>query len=64
MWGDLGKLFAAKGFKKLPKVQKIAESGNTALVPCPFGGGVMSALNCTPLWTLDDCASIIVQSVK
>ena len=39
MWGDLGKLFAAKGFKKLPKVQKIAESGNTALVPCPFGGG-------------------------
>ena len=21
MWGDLGKLIAAKGFKKLPKVQ-------------------------------------------
>ena len=28
--GDLGKLIAAKGFKKLPKVQKIAQSGHTA----------------------------------
>ena len=28
--GDLGKLTAAKGFKKLPKVQKIARSGHTA----------------------------------
>ena len=27
---DLGKLVAAKGFKKLPKVQKIAKSGHTA----------------------------------
>ena len=27
--GDLGKLIAAKGFKKLPKVQKIAKSGHT-----------------------------------
>ena len=27
--GDLGKLFVAKGFKKLPKVQKIAQSGHT-----------------------------------
>ena len=26
---DLGKLVAAKGFKKLPKVQKIAKSGHT-----------------------------------
>ena len=26
---DLGKLITAKGFKKLPKVQKIAESGHT-----------------------------------
>ena len=25
--GDLGKLIVAKGFKKLPKVQKIARSG-------------------------------------
>ena len=25
---DLGKLFVAKGFKKLPKVQKIAKSGH------------------------------------
>ena len=28
--GDLGQLVAAKGFKKLPKVQKIAKSGHTA----------------------------------
>ena len=28
--GDLGKLIVAKGFKKLPKVQKIARSGHTA----------------------------------
>ena len=26
---DLGKLIAAKVFKKLPKVQKIAQSGHT-----------------------------------
>ena len=28
---DLGKLIVAKGFKKLPKVQKIARSGHTAV---------------------------------
>ena len=28
--GDLGQLIVAKGFKKLPKVQKIAKSGHTA----------------------------------
>ena len=27
--GDLGQLVVAKGFKKLPKVQKIAKSGHT-----------------------------------
>ena len=27
---DLGKLIVAKGFEKLPKVQKIAQSGHTA----------------------------------
>ena len=27
--GYLGKLIVAKGFKKLPKVQKIANSGHT-----------------------------------
>ena len=27
--GDLGKLVAAKGFEKLPKVQQIAQSGHT-----------------------------------
>ena len=29
MLGDLGKLIVAKGFKKLPKVQKNARSGHT-----------------------------------
>ena len=28
--GDFGKLIVAKGFKNLPKVQKIAQSGHTA----------------------------------
>ena len=28
---DLGKLIVAKGFKKLPKVQKIAKCGHTVL---------------------------------
>ena len=28
--GDLGKLIVAKGFKNLPKVQLIAQSGHTA----------------------------------
>ena len=27
--GDLGKLIVAKGFKKLPKLQEIAQSGHT-----------------------------------
>ena len=29
MLGDLGKLIVSKGFKKLPKIQKIARSGHT-----------------------------------
>ena len=33
--GDLGKLIVANGFKKLPKVQKIAQSGHTAQDPPP-----------------------------
>ena len=31
--GDLGKSIVAKGFKKLPKVQNIAQSGHTACEP-------------------------------
>ena len=31
--GDLGKLIVAKGFKKLPKLQKIAQSGHTGHWP-------------------------------
>ena len=27
--GDLGKIIAAKGFEKLPKVQSITQSGHT-----------------------------------
>ena len=30
--GNLDKLIVAKGFKMLPKVQKIAKSGHTAVV--------------------------------
>ena len=30
MWEICGKLIVAKGFKKLPKLQKIAQSGHTA----------------------------------
>ena len=30
LWADLGKLIVAKGFKKLPKVQLIAQSDYTA----------------------------------
>ena len=33
MLGYLGKLIVAKGFKKLPKVQKITRSGHTAGQP-------------------------------
>ena len=31
--GDLGRFIAAKGFKNLPKVQKIAQSGHTDCAP-------------------------------
>ena len=34
--GDLGQLIVGIGFKKLPKVQKIAKSGNTANVKIFF----------------------------
>ena len=37
--GDLGKLIVAKGFEKLPRVQKIAQSGHTdqeRYLLCPF----------------------------
>ena len=34
--GDLGKLIVAKSFKKLPKVQKIAQSGHTATKAAQF----------------------------
>ena len=34
--GDLGKLLVGKGFKKLLKVQKIANSGHTASYLWPY----------------------------
>ena len=43
---DLGKLIVAKGLKKLPKVQKIAQSGHTATTPHPIerqGGSILLA---------------------
>ena len=36
MLGDLGKVIVAKGFKKMPKVQKIARSGHTVNHPNTF----------------------------
>ena len=30
--GDMGKLIVAKGYKKLPQVQYIAQSGHTATI--------------------------------
>ena len=40
--GDLGKLIVAKGFKKLPKVQKIAKSGHTERHLARFGALLIS----------------------
>ena len=34
---DLGKLIVANGFKKLPEVHKIANSGHTAPLPLWLG---------------------------
>ena len=43
---DLGKLIVAKGFKKLPKVQKIANSGHTDTRPLlrPFHNAIAIAV--------------------
>ena len=42
--GDLGKFIVAKGFKKLPKVQKIANSGHTDLVKEYFSNTLLAFL--------------------
>ena len=39
--GDLGKLIVAKGFKKLPKMQKIAQSGHTGCMLLKSLGSVL-----------------------
>ena len=43
--GDLSKLIVAKGFKKLPKVQKIAKSGHAGLMAM-VRGGVFNTKKC------------------
>ena len=45
MLGDLGKLIVAKGFKKLPKVQKIARSGHTDTEPHDVTAGQQNQSN-------------------
>ena len=46
--GDLGKSIVSKGFKKLPKVQSITQSGHTALVPRNAHFFIISLLYLTP----------------
>ena len=51
MLGDLGELIVARGFKKLPKVQKIARSGHTGWQP-----------ECTTCWCLSEgSAALVIQ---
>ena len=45
MLGDLGKLIVAKGFKKLPKVQKIARSGHTGTDAAAAAGAGLTRLS-------------------
>ena len=44
--GDLGKLIGAKGFKKLPKVQKITQSGDTVAYGGCGGGATIYPFKC------------------
>ena len=50
MLGDWGKLIVAKGFKKLPKVQKIARSGHTALDSTLIPRGLKSCIKAKPIF--------------
>ena len=45
MMGDLGKLIVAKGFKNLPKVQKIARSGHTETKLLELDSGYSTIVN-------------------
>ena len=49
MLGDLGKLIVAKGFKNLPKVQKIARSGHTGS-EIHFSGRLLRSSLLLVLW--------------
>ena len=46
---DWGKLIVAKGFKKLPKVQNIAQSGHTAPAPLSSWGAAIAQWICMRL---------------
>ena len=46
---DLGKLIVAIGFKKLPKVQKIANSGHTDYLPSSNPIAALYLHNCVQL---------------
>ena len=52
--GDLGKLIVAKGFKKLPKVQKIANSGHTDTNLVPARKSARGCVTVTYLLLLHD----------
>ena len=49
--GDLSKIIVAKGFKKSPKVQKIAKSGLTGPNehPDPDASGLVSRADCAQM---------------
>ena len=49
--GDLGKIIGAKGFKKLSKVQQIAQSGHTASGPCFNANPIVKLIAAKPLIT-------------
>ena len=61
--GDLGKLIVAKGFKKLPKVQKIAQSGHTDCVLSnlayfPFTQSILVAHWKVRRWSIDTTSEL------
>ena len=49
MWEIWAKLIVANSFKKLPKVQKIAQSGHTACDPMPFVCPNFGTINTYPI---------------
>ena len=64
---DLGKLIVAKGFIKLPKVQKIAQSGHTAHDQGCIGWAQYLGQNvsflCLKIWLKND-GTIVVKDAE